>query len=67
MWDILTDLTSVCGCLPHDLVVTKLEVYGHDKESLHSVSEHLSFQKKKMKIGSAFIHWVNEFNSQKIR
>ena len=67
MWAILTDLTSVCSCLPRDLVVTTLEVYGHDKESLHSVSELLSLQKKKMKIGSVFMHWVNAIRKKSAR
>ena len=49
---ILTDLSKVYDCLPYDLLMAKLEVYGLDKPSLNLVIDYLSFRKQKIKIVS---------------
>ena len=36
------DLSKAYGCLPHDVMVTKLEAYGLAKESFQSISDYLS-------------------------
>ena len=46
-------------CLPHDLMVAKLEAYGISKESLQLISDYLSYRKQRTKIGSAYSDWVN--------
>ena len=39
---ILMDLSKAYDCLPHDLMVAKLEAYGLAKESLQLISDYLS-------------------------
>ena len=36
---ILMDLSKAYDCLPHDLMVAKLEAYGISKESLQLISD----------------------------
>ena len=51
---ILMDLSKAYDCLPHDLMVAKLEAYGISKESLQLISDYLSYRKQRTKIGSAY-------------
>ena len=53
------DLSKAYDCLPHDLMVAKLEAYGLAKESLRLISDYLSYRKLKTKIGSAYSDWAN--------
>ena len=53
------DLSKAYDCLPHDLMVAKLEAYGLAKESLQLISDYLSYRKQRTKIGSAYSDWVN--------
>ena len=55
----LMDLSKVYDCLPHDLMVAKLEAYDISKESLQLISDYLSYRKLRTKIDSAFCHWAN--------
>ena len=56
---ILMDLSKAYDCLPHGLMVIKLEVYGLAKESLQSISDYLSYRKQRTKIGSTYSDWAN--------
>ena len=56
---ILMDLSKAYDCLPHDLMVAKLEAYDLAKESLQLISYYLSYRKQEMKIGSAYSDWAN--------
>ena len=60
------DLSKAYDCLPHDLMVAILEVYGLAEESLQVISDYLSYRKQKTKIGSAYSDWANAIrgNSQ---
>ena len=42
---ILMDLSKAYDCLPHDLMVAKLEAYDLAKESLQLISYYLSYRK----------------------
>ena len=53
------DLSKAYDCLPHDLMVAKLEAYGLSKESLQLISDYLSYRKQRTKIGSAYSDWAN--------
>ena len=46
-------------CLPHNLMVAKLEAYSISKESLQLISDYLSQRKQRTKIGSACSDWAN--------
>ena len=41
-------------CLPHDLLIAKLEAYGLDNDSLNLLLDYLSFRKQRTKGGSAY-------------
>ena len=53
------DLLEAYDCLPHDLIVPKLEAYDLAKESLQLISDYLSFRKQSRKIGSAYSDWAS--------
>ena len=44
------NLSKAYDCLPHDLMVAKLEAYGITKESLQLISDYLSYCKKRKKL-----------------
>ena len=41
----LTDLSKALNCLPHDLLVAKLEAYGLDTKTLKHMLSYLSGRK----------------------
>ena len=51
------DLSKAYDCLPHDLIIAKLEAYGLDTNSLRFIFDHLSSRKQRTKIGSAYSNW----------
>ena len=55
----LMDLSKAYDCLPHDLMVVKLEACGLAKESLQLMSDYLSYRKQRTKIVSAYSDWAN--------
>ena len=44
------DLSKTYDCLPHDLLIAKLDVYGVDKPSLNLVNGYLRFRKQRKKL-----------------
>ena len=54
---IVMDLSKAYDCLPHDLIMAKLEAYGLDTNSLRFVFDHLSCRKQRTKMGSAYGNW----------
>ena len=54
---ILMDLSKAYYCLPHDLLVAKLEAYGVGKAALNLISNYLSHRKQRTKIGSSYSDW----------
>ena len=52
-------LSKAYGCLPHDLLIAKLEVYGLDEPSLNLVNDYLRFRKQRKKIISSYSDWAN--------
>ena len=51
------DLSKAYDCLPHDLLVAKLEAYGAGKAALNLISNYLSYQKQRTKISSSYSDW----------
>ena len=44
------DLSKTYDCLPHDLLIAKLDAYGVDKPSLNLVNGYLRFRKQRKKL-----------------
>ena len=55
----LMDLSKAYDCLPHDLLIAKLEVYGLDDGSLNLLLDYLRFRRQRTKVGSAYSKWSN--------
>ena len=56
---VLTDLSKAVDCIPHQLLIAKLSVYGFDMKSIAFISAYLKNQKQKTKIGSNFSQCLN--------
>ena len=55
----LMDLSKAYDCLPHDLLIAKLDAYGLGKHSLNFVNGYLRFRTQRKKIGSSYSDWAN--------
>ena len=53
------DLSKAYDCLPHDLLIAKLEAYDLDKPGLNLVNDYLSFRTQREKIGSSYSDRAN--------
>ena len=51
------DLSKAYDCLPHELLVAKLEAYGVGKAALNLISNYLSHRKQRTEIGSSYSDW----------
>ena len=51
------DLSKAYDCLPHDLIIAKLEVYGLDTNSLRFIFDCLSSRRQRPKIGCSYSTW----------
>ena len=56
---ILTDLPKAFDCIPHGLLIAKLNAFGFDKKSLSFISVYLCNRKQKAKVGSEFSDFLN--------
>ena len=54
---LLTDLSKGFDCLPHELLVAKLDAYGFDKSSLKLIHSYLSNRKRRVKINDTYSSW----------
>ena len=52
------DFPKAYDCIPHDLLIAKLEAYRLDKIPLNFLLDYLSIRKQRIKIGSAYSEWV---------
>ena len=54
METILMHLSKACHCLPHDLLIAKVEAWDLDKPNLNLVNDYFGFQKQKELIVSSY-------------
>ena len=53
----ITDLSKAFDCLPHQLLIAKLDAYGFDKSSLKLIHSYLSNRKQRIKINDRDSSW----------
>ena len=54
---VLMDLSKAYDCLPHDLLIAKLEAYGVGINSLKPMYSYLTDRKQRVKVGTSFSTW----------
>ena len=54
---LLTDLSKAFDCIPHDLIIAKLEAYGFQIDTLRLVHDYLSNRKQRLKLNENFSSW----------
>ena len=57
MATVLMDLFKSYDCIPHDLLIAKLNAYVIDSVGLLLISDYLSRRKQRTKIGSSYSSW----------
>ena len=61
------DLSKAYDCLPHDLLIAKLEVYGLDTASLSLIKNSLANRKQRTKVESSYSDLITYFLKYKNR
>ena len=56
---LLTNLSKVFYCFPHDLIVAKLHAYGFSIESSKLINSYLTERKQKVKMNDQFSSWLD--------
>ena len=54
---LLTDLSKVFDCLPHDLIIAKLNAYGFSLSAARLMQSYLCNKKQRTKINTAYSSW----------
>ena len=55
---ILMDLSKAFDCLPHDLIIAKLQAYGVSDSSCRLMASYLSNRTQRVKIGNVVSSWA---------
>ena len=51
---MLMDLSKAYACLPHYLLIAKLEAYGLDRSNLRLLMDYVNSRKQQTKVGSSY-------------
>ena len=54
---LLTDLSKAFDCLPHNLLIAKLNAYGFDNKAVRFVYDYLTSRKQRTKISDTYSSW----------
>ena len=58
---LLTDLSKTFDCIPHDLIIAKLEAYGFHIDALKLIHDYLSNRKPRVKVNDTYSSWKDIF------
>ena len=58
---LLTDLSKAFDCIPHDLIIAKLEAYGFHIDALKLIHNYLSNRKQRVKVNDTYSSWKDIF------
>ena len=58
---LLTDLSKAFDCIPHDLIIAKLEAYGFHIDVLKLIHDYLSNRKQRVKVNDTYSSWNDMF------
>ena len=53
------DLSKAFDCLPHDILICKLNIYGVSEHSFQLIKSYLENRKQQIKIGSTVSDWAD--------
>ena len=56
---ILMDLSKAFDCMPHGLLIAKLEAYGLSGNSIKIMRSYLTGRKQRVKIGNGTSEWAD--------
>ena len=54
---LLTDISKAFGCLPHDLIIAKLNSYDFNLTALNLIHNYLTKRKQRTKINHSYSSW----------
>ena len=57
----MTDLSKAFECIPHDLIIAKLEAYGFHIEAFKLFHDYLSNRNQRVKVNDAYSLWKDMF------
>ena len=58
---LLTGLSKAFDCIPHDIVIAKLEAYGFHIDALKLIHDYLLNRKQRVKVNYAYSSWKDIF------
>ena len=56
---IAIDLSKAFDCMPHGLLIAKLEAYGFDINACELMGSYIMKREQRVKIGETFSEWIN--------